>query len=284
MFMPLAALLGAVFALMLEQVLPGGGELSTCSAGIQECWRDWISEMVMYSLAAILFVLLPALMEPDEPFGVAIVFYGVGVLAVLGVHGGSGLGGLWESWPLIFPPIVTGLACVCVIGRVRGCGVAHVFVPPLGLTRRERISHALRRVSMVPLALVIVFSLTKGAAATEDWIYAQCPPGNFIENDSEPAYCINPDIERLVTLNGYIGLLAPFVLCIGAVALLEPLHKGPLVRLVWLTGSGYFALLTPVILLASARYILTPVLAFALGAVCVWTVERVSPAMGRLEP
>ena len=246
----------------------------------------WLQEPIAYALAAVLFVLIPAIMEPDESFSAAADFYGTGVLLIVWAYGGSGLLGLWQQGLIIFPPIVAGLACVFVIGRVRGYGGAvRFFSLPENLTRTERTWLVLRRVLVFPLVLIAVSVMAKVAPATEDWIYSLCPPGNFIENDSEPAYCLNPRIETLVVLNGYTVFPVGILLAVVLVALLEPVHKVLASRLVWLVGSGFLALLAPLSLLESARFLLVPVVTFAVGAFCVWVVGRIypEPSLG-LEP
>lgn len=277
--LPTVAFIVLFVTLFLDSWLTGSDVLSCAVAG-QRCWGERVGQAVAYGIGGILFVLLPALLEPDEKFGVAVVFYSLGILVDLFMTAGFYSLSSWESWPMVFPPIITGLGCVFVIGRVWGYGsVGRVLLSsPVGLSKTVRYWWLLRRILLVPLVLGSVFAVVKGAAATEDWIYSLCPPGNYFEgNDSVPESCINPGIERLVILNGYAAVALGMALAVGVAVLLEPRHKSLAARLVWLVGSGFLGILTPLSLLESDDNLLNALIAFAAGALCVGMVGRIYP-------
>ncbi len=269
--MLLVALISFVFALWLEAELTSSSTevLAACYLSGQPCWDELLGEAVAFTAGAVLFVLLPVVLEPKEKFSVAVVFYSIGAsIVALGVLLFGRLG-FAELWPMVFPPLLAGLGCVIWVGRAQGYGAAaQLFTssaPPFRSVRRWAV---LRRFLIVPLIFGSVLALMSISERVEDRLFALWLPAAYYPgNDSVPESCSNPLNERLRAFSDHATTAVQMALAVGLAALLEPRFKRLAARLVWLVGCGFIAWLA--VLLVFTAVWQRALLAFVVGAFCV---------------
>lgn len=121
-----AALIGFMFTLWLASLpsllLYGG---SPCLSSGRLCWGQMFGQAAAYTVGAIVFVMVPVLLEPKEKFSVAVIFYGVGAAVV--VFGVTAIGFWGMLWLIAFPPLIAGLGYVYLVKRRWGYGSAARF-------------------------------------------------------------------------------------------------------------------------------------------------------------
>lgn len=270
------ALVSFIFALWLEGELTTSSTevLAACYRSGQPCRGELLGEAVAYAVGAVLFVILPVLLEPKEKFGVAVVFYSIGACVVaLGVMIFGSLG-LAQLWPMVFPPLLAGLGCVTWVGRVWGYGnTAQLFTASASLSRSAQLWVVLRRFLIAPLILVSVLASMHVSERVEDWLFSLCPPAEYYPgDDSVPESCSNPLNRGLRAYNDLATTAVQSALAVGLAALLEPRFKRLVARLVWLVGSGFVALLAALLVFtATWQHALLAVVA---GGFCVRLVGR----------
>ncbi len=273
-----AAFMGFVGALWLEYLPTYKGAVPSRRLAQQVCWGETFGEATACAVGAAVFVMLPVLLEPKEKFSVAAIFYTIGALIVmLGAVVFSSVG-FGQLWPMIFPPLITGLLCTVCTARLWGYGSAARFFSASSpkVPRAARFRLVLRRALLIPLVLAAVFTAVQLSEATQTRIFGMCLRTSYYAgDDSVPEACSATHIRRLLALNDYGSVAVQTALAICLAALLEPKHKHLAARLVWLVGGGVMDLLT--LLLAFTIWKYTAVI-FAVGAVCVWVIGYYYPA------